>query len=172
MEADTKPGAADAKHLSSKLKTMKFMQRSEDRARADAERKIEQKRADESHWRAIYPDEIFSESKARTRVIYEPSYLKMPVGDTAVRGDGSRGDGGSGNVALGRRSFKSFNAQVEQAAKDVEARQRDEHTAQFEQREGVNDEDMAAALSTKPSAADKRPTSLREQNGQAKRKRN
>ncbi|KAJ2822533.1 hypothetical protein IWW50_004169 [Coemansia erecta] len=147
---------------------MKFMQRSEDRARADAERKIEQKRADESHWRATYADDVFSESKPRTHVVYEPSYLKMPSGDTAVRSDGTRGGGSSGDVALGRRSFKSFNAKVEQTSTDAETRQRDEQTAQFEKSMGVGDEEMAAKLS-KPK---KQPTSLRERNSQHKRKRN
>ncbi|KAJ2847693.1 hypothetical protein IWW36_003725 [Coemansia brasiliensis] len=166
MGLDTEQDHDSAKQLSSKLKLMKFMQRSEDRARAETERKIEQKRVDESHWRAIYPDEVFSESDSpRVRVLYEPSYLKMPAGDTAVRSDGSCGNGDDNDVALGRRSFKSFNAKVEQSNVDVEMRQRDERTEQFEKSIGVDEKEMAQALSKNA------PLSLRQKNSQLKRKR-
>ncbi|KAJ2653612.1 hypothetical protein IWW40_000306 [Coemansia sp. RSA 1250] len=166
MGQKTEPDHDGTKQLSGKLKLMKFMQRSEDRARAETERKMEQKRVDESHWRAIYPDEVFAESEEpRVRVLYEPSYMKMPAGDTAVRSDGSHGKGGDSDIALGRRSFKSFNAKVEQANVDVEMRQRDEHTEQFEKSMGVDENEMAERL-TKDA-----PLSLRQKNSQIKRKR-
>ncbi|KAJ2503440.1 hypothetical protein GGH96_000230 [Coemansia sp. RSA 1972] len=169
MGAENGSEQADEKHLSSKLKTMKFMQRSEDRARADAEQKIEQKRVDESHWRAIYADSVFSKSTPRT-VEYETSYLKMPSGDTAVKSDGTRGEGGNSSIALGRKSFKSFNVQVEQANKDVEMRERDE---QGEKTTIVDDEEMAKKLSTSRSNEPKepKPVSLRQRNSEHKRKR-
>ncbi|KAJ2456289.1 hypothetical protein EV183_000216 [Coemansia sp. RSA 2336] len=166
MGQETELDHDGTKQLSSKLKLMKFMQRSEDRARAETERKMEQKRVDESHWRAIYPDEVFAESEEpRVRVVYEPSYLKMPTGDTAVRSDGSHGNGGDSDVALGRRSFKSFNAKVEQANEDVEMQQRDERTEQFEKSMGVDDNEMTQKLSKSA------PLSLRQKNSQIKRKR-
>ncbi|KAJ2551444.1 hypothetical protein IWW35_002806 [Coemansia sp. RSA 1878] len=169
MKAENGSEQADEKHLSSKLKTMKFMQRSEDKARADAEQKIEQKRVDESHWHAIYADSVFSKSTART-VEYEPSYLKMPSGDTAVKSDGTRGEGGNTSVALGRRSFKSFNVQVEQANKDVEMRGEQEGVST------VDDEEMAKKLTTsrsnEPKERQDKPVSLRQRNSEHKRKRN
>ncbi|KAJ2667183.1 hypothetical protein IW148_000284 [Coemansia sp. RSA 1199] len=168
MGAENGTDHADEKHLSSKLKTMKFMQRSEDRARADAEQKIEQKRVDESHWRAIYADDVFSQT-TQQKVEYETSYLKMPSGDTAVKSDGTRGDGGNKSVALGRRSFKSFNAQVEQANKDVEMRQRGD---QVEQVNTVDDEEMATKLTTSQTTKEDKPVSLRQRNSEHKRKRN
>ncbi|KAJ2708166.1 hypothetical protein H4R19_004826 [Coemansia spiralis] len=141
---------ADGKHMSNKLKQMKFMQRSADRARADAELKVERRQIDESHWRATYADNVVDESRPRTQVVYETSYLRMPGGDTAVRSNGAVSGSSSASVAVGRRSFKSFNAQVEEESRAAEAQQRDQYTEQIESRMTVDDETMAEALSKRP----------------------
>ncbi|KAJ1733106.1 hypothetical protein LPJ61_001720 [Coemansia biformis] len=140
---------------------MKFMQRSADRAQADAERKVERRRIDESHWRATYADDVVGEDRARVQVVYEPSYLRMPGGDTAVRGDGTqagaRGSDGA-SVTVGRRSFKSFNAQAEDASRESNARQRDEHAGRME----VDDAAMAEAVPSRTAEpAPQQPRSSR-----------
>ncbi|KAI8325995.1 hypothetical protein GQ54DRAFT_307975 [Martensiomyces pterosporus] len=171
MAADKK---ADGKHLSSKLQTMKFMQRSADRAKADAEKKLERKMISESHWRASYPDDVVPEEKPKVRVIYESSYLRMPKGDTTVRADGTATHGSSGSGAgafVGRRSFRLFNKQVEQLSEESAAQQREEESELREKRLAVDDETMAKALAGNASSSQKEPASLRERNKRYKRKR-
>ncbi|PIA19551.1 hypothetical protein COEREDRAFT_5381 [Coemansia reversa NRRL 1564] len=174
MGTDSGASPTPGKNMSSKLKQMKFMQRSEDRARADAEKKIEKKRIDESHWRATYADDVVAEGKPRARVMYESSYLKMPAGDTAVRGNGTTGYG-SGEIndtlALGRRSFKSFNARVEEESRESAARQRSEYAAQNEDNMVIDDSTMAEKLSNGATASGTPTSQQQERDGQTKRKR-
>ncbi|KAJ2777931.1 hypothetical protein H4R18_004891 [Coemansia javaensis] len=149
MEED--PAAGEARGLSGKLKQMKFMQRSAERAQAAAAERVERRRIDESHWRATYADGVIggSSEAAAAPVAYEASYLRMPAGDTAVRADGTLGDGasssseGGGGVAVGRRSFGAFNPRVEEESRAAEARQQAE---QRDQAADAADRAMAAAL--------------------------
>ncbi|KAJ2806146.1 hypothetical protein H4R20_001804 [Coemansia guatemalensis] len=153
---------------------MKFMQRSEDRARADAEKKIEKRRIDESHWRATYTDDVVAEGKPRARVVYETSYLKMPAGDTAVRGDGTTGYSSgdiSDTIALGRRSFKSFNTRVEEESQESATQQRSEHAAQSEDSMAIDDSALAETLSNGTKASGTPASQQRERGSQTKRKR-
>ncbi|KAJ2156325.1 hypothetical protein GGF46_005264 [Coemansia sp. RSA 552] len=148
MSSSMQQSPSEKRQMSGKLKQMKFMQRSEDRAREDAEKKVEKKRIDESHWRAVYADSEDTGSKPAVRVVYEPSHLRMPTGDTAVRADGTPSSGGgsggsSSGSAYGRRSFRSFNAQVEEAGREAEQQQRDESEARM----SISEESMAAAMS-------------------------
>ncbi|KAJ2611189.1 hypothetical protein H4S08_003274 [Coemansia sp. RSA 1365] len=171
MGSDSGASPTPGKNMSSKLKQMK---RSEDRARADAEKKIEKKRIDESHWRATYADDVVTEGKPRARVMYETSYLKMPAGDTVVRGNGTTGYS-SGDIndtlALGRRSFKSFNARVEEQSQESAARQRDEYAAKNEDNMAIDDSTMAEKLSNGAASSGTPTLQQQERDGHTKRKR-
>ncbi|KAJ2003732.1 hypothetical protein GGI04_000304 [Coemansia thaxteri] len=140
---------------------MKFMQRGADRAKVEAEKKLEKRLIGESHWRAVYDDSVFSKEKPRrARVVYESSYLKMPKDDA---------DGGA---LVGRRSFKSFNKQTELASVEAETRFRDTQSAQLEKRTTIDDAEMAKTLASKRDTQDDRVQSLRETNKRPKRSRN
>ncbi|KAJ2083138.1 hypothetical protein H4R24_001051 [Coemansia sp. RSA 988] len=174
MGLDNGAAPTPGKNMSSKLKQMKFMQRSEDQARADAEKKIERKRIDESHWKVTYTDDVVSEGKPRARVVYETSYLKMPAGNTAVRGDGTAGYSSSDindTIALGRRSFKSFNSRVEEETQELATRQRNEQAAQNEDSMAIDDSAMAETLSNGAAVSVTPSLKQRERDGQTKRKR-
>ncbi|KAJ1963474.1 hypothetical protein GGI12_002032 [Dipsacomyces acuminosporus] len=176
----------DKPHLSSKLQTMKFMQRSADRAKADAEKKLEKKRISESHWTASYSEDIVPEEKTKVRVVYETSYLKMPKGSTTVRANGSpsthsagcssssssNGDGDGAKAFVGRRSFKSFNKEVEKIGEEAAAQQLEQLTEEREKLLTIDDQAMARTLAASASSTNPEASaSLRAMNKQFKRKR-
>ncbi|KAJ1645024.1 hypothetical protein LPJ64_003356 [Coemansia asiatica] len=154
-------GGTEDKGLSSKLQSMKFMKRSAEQAKLEAENKLERKIISDSHWRATYSSSDVPEERLKTRVVYESSYLKMPQTDSS-----------SVNRGIGRRSFRSFNKKTDQVNEEVEKTIRAEQMSEEEKRTEEEDRKMAEALAkTKASRARAVPTSLREQNQQHKRRR-
>ncbi|KAJ2663162.1 hypothetical protein IWW48_001483 [Coemansia sp. RSA 1200] len=151
----------DDRRLSSKLQSMKFMQRSADKAKADAEKKRERKMIDESHWRAVYPEEVMSEERPRTRVVYETSYLKMPSGKTSTTKE----------TMIGRRSFNSFrqNAEALKLEQDASAHQIVEDQIRTEKSKTPRPSKLSRSGETTPQRP-QTPLSLREQNSRLKRK--
>ncbi|KAJ2040597.1 hypothetical protein IW146_001632 [Coemansia sp. RSA 922] len=161
MSADKEPGstsaATDEKHLSTKLQSMKFMQRSAARAKVDEEKKLEKRLISESQWRAVYADGVISKERPKSRVVYEPSYLQMPK------------DEGGSSAYIGRRSFKAFNKQTDQVNAEVESQLRDQQAEQEEEKMATDDIAMAKSLAG--IKRDPEVVSLRERNGRSKRSR-
>ncbi|KAJ2682350.1 hypothetical protein IWW39_006036 [Coemansia spiralis] len=162
MSADKEPGSGstttDEKHLSTKLQSMKFMQRSADRAKVDAEKKLEKRLISESQWRAVYADGVISKERPKARVVYEPSYLQMTK------------DEGSSSAIVGRRSFKAFNRQTDQVNAEVESQHRHQQAEREEEKMAIDDIAMAKSLAGKKRDPQE-VVSLRERNGQSKRSR-
>lgn len=129
--------AEDQQHLSTKLQSMKFMQRSATRAKVEEEKRLEQKLISESHWTATYDDSLSNRQvKPKQTVVYESSYLKMPETSS------------ESGVAVGRRSFNSFNKDIEQLGEESVQRQKDELVRLREEKMSVDEDTMAQALYT------------------------
>ncbi|KAJ2460894.1 hypothetical protein GGF42_000547 [Coemansia sp. RSA 2424] len=155
--------ATDEKHLSSKLQSMKFMKRSADRAKVDADKKLEKRLISESQWRAEYADGVISKERPKARVVYEPSYLQMPKEDD---------DEGDRTAYVGRRSFKSFNKRTDQVNAEVESQLRESEAKMLEKKMALDDIAMAKSLSSsKRDPQDDKVLSLREKNDRLKRSR-
>ncbi|KAJ1773250.1 hypothetical protein IW138_000811 [Coemansia sp. RSA 986] len=140
---------------------MKFMQRSADRAKADAEKKLERKMIDESHWRAVYSNDVVSEERPKVQVIYETSYLKMPSESALAAND----------TAVGRRSFNSFkqNAEALKSEQDASVQKAVEDQIRSEKSKTPRPSKLSSA-SGKASPKPQTPQSLRERSSQLKRK--
>ncbi|KAJ2680751.1 hypothetical protein GGI25_000386 [Coemansia spiralis] len=146
------------------------MQRSADNAKVAAEKKLERKMIDESHWRATYPDDVVSKERPKLQVVYETSYLKMLPGSSTVGSDSGTGIGGRDSIVAGRRAFQSFNQPVETSnAETGQSVQQSEDDEESESRRTLSarlDNGISSAHNAKPQS------SLREKNKQLKRKRN
>ncbi|KAJ2909189.1 hypothetical protein GGI21_002132 [Coemansia aciculifera] len=139
------------------------MRRSADRAKVDAEQKLEKRLINESQWRAVYADGVISKERPKARVVYEPSYLQMPKEDN--------GEGGENSKYVGRRSFRSFNKKTDQANAEVESQLRESEARLLEEKMALDDVAMAKSLArNKRDLQDSDNTlSLREKNDQHKR---
>ncbi|KAJ1790975.1 hypothetical protein LPJ59_005069 [Coemansia sp. RSA 2399] len=131
------------------------MQRSADRAKADAEKKLERRMIDESHWRALYSNDVVSDERSKVRVVYETSYLKLPSGSASE----------AQGIVMGRRSFNSFkqNADALKSEQDASAQQAVEDQIRSEKSKTPRPSKLSS--STAPATQ-----SLRERNSRLKRK--
>ncbi|ORX90676.1 hypothetical protein K493DRAFT_304701 [Basidiobolus meristosporus CBS 931.73] len=117
------------KELSSKLLNMKFMQRQQERELRDRLEEAEQKALAQSHWKVEYQDS--SIEKPKLQVEYEPSYLSFNM-----------------TGLVGRKSYQSFNEDIEKVAVDSEKKQRQARELAVEKSTNMDDAELAQRMTS------------------------
>ncbi|KAG9326054.1 hypothetical protein KVV02_000765 [Mortierella alpina] len=139
------------KALSSKLLTMKFMQREQEQ---ETRQKLEREQVrvvTEAHW--VLDQKALDLPKPKFQVEYEPSFLQM---DAIER------------TSVGRVSFQKFNTEIETTASKSASDQQLDRELKRERANEIGDDELAdglghsnSAKKTKTASASKKPTTNR-----------
>ncbi|KAF9429909.1 M-phase phosphoprotein 6 [Podila epigama] len=121
--------APQKKGLSSKILTMKFMQRQQEQETRQKLEKEQIRVVTEAHW--VLDNATIDLPKPKFQVEYEPSFLQM---DAVERS------------SVGRVSFQKFNQVVEKSAAETAGKQQLDRELKRERQEEVGDEEMAKEL--------------------------
>ncbi|KAF9310918.1 hypothetical protein BG003_007953 [Podila horticola] len=132
------------KALSSKIMTMKFMQRQQEQETRQQLEKEQIRVVTEAHW--VLDNAGVDLPKPKFQVEYEPSFLQMDAADRS-------------NV--GRVSFQKFNENVEKSASASAGKQQLDRELKREKAGEIDDDEMAEelALSNKAKKAKTAPSS-------------
>ncbi|KAJ1677672.1 hypothetical protein EV182_005675 [Spiromyces aspiralis] len=141
--AAASPRRADApakRTLSSKIQSMKFMKRGQEKEKLEEQKRKGQQQLSEACWKVVYDDSVLSNQKTTgPRVLYESSYLAFPSTVGA--------DADSPNAAMfGRQSFQRFNPAVDRIAIETRERLKEEATERELEKINLSDEAMAQSL--------------------------